>query len=170
MVGIKALSEKIYAIFKKYRYVLLVLAIGLVLMAIPGTGEHAKNNDSDNVEIIQSVPTLEERLTEILSQVAGAGKVRVILTVAEGEEIVYQTNDDTSNTNDSCNVNIDTVTITDAQRNQNGLIRQVNPASYQGAVVVCQGADNASVRLALVDAVSKLTGLGTNCISVLKMK
>lgn len=169
-MDIKAVLEKIFGLLKKYRYALLVLAIGLVLMAIPGTEDGIDINESDNTEIVPSELTLEDRLTEILSQVDGAGQVRVILTVAEGEEIVYQTNDDTASTNDSSSINIDTVTITDAQRNQNGLIRQVNPAAYQGAVIVCQGADNPSVRLALVDAVSKLTGLGSNCISVLKMK
>lgn len=169
-MDIKVLPKKIYALFKKYRYALLVVAIGLVLMAIPGTQENAEGKEADDTQTLQPEPLLEERLSVILSQVSGAGQVRVILTVAEGEEIVYQTNDDTSNTNDSGNVSVDTVTVTDAQRNQNGLVRQVNPAIYQGAVIVCQGADNPSVRLALVDAVSKLTGLGANCISVLKMK
>ena len=64
----------------------------------------------------------------------------------------------------------DTVTVTDAQRNESGLIRQVNPPVYKGAVIVCQGADNAAVRLAIVDAVGKATGLGADKISVLKMK
>jgi stage III sporulation protein AG len=162
--------EKLSELLKKYRYALLVLVIGLVLMAIPSTASRPENNVSTSTETAEPESSLEDRLGEILSQVAGAGQVRVILTVAEGEEIVYQTNDDSASTNDSSSINIDTVTITDAQRNQNGLIRQVNPASYQGAVVVCQGADNPSVRLVLVDAVSKLTGLGANCISVLKMK
>jgi stage III sporulation protein AG len=39
-----------------------------------------------------------------------------------------------------------------------------------GAIVLCQGADVPSVRLAIVDAVSKVTGLVANQISVLKMK
>ena len=41
---------------------------------------------------------------------------------------------------------------------------------YQGAVVVCQGADSAAVRLAVTQAVSDLTGLGADHISVVKMK
>jgi len=39
-----------------------------------------------------------------------------------------------------------------------------------GAVIVCQGADDPQVRLSIVDAVSKVTGLGSDKISVLKMK
>ena len=41
---------------------------------------------------------------------------------------------------------------------------------YQGAVVVCEGAERAAVRLAIVEAVSSLTGLGSDKISVIKMK
>jgi stage III sporulation protein AG len=64
----------------------------------------------------------------------------------------------------------DTVIITDSSRNESGLIRQVNPPVYLGAIVLCQGGDRPSVRLAIVDAVSKVTGLGADRISVLKMK
>ena len=39
-----------------------------------------------------------------------------------------------------------------------------------GAVVVCDGADSASVTLEIVNAVSAYTGLGSNRIIVLKMK
>jgi stage III sporulation protein AG len=39
-----------------------------------------------------------------------------------------------------------------------------------GAVVIAQGADDPSIKLAIVDAVTKATGLGANKISVLKMK
>lgn len=39
-----------------------------------------------------------------------------------------------------------------------------------GAVILCQGADAAEVRLHIVEAVSAFTGLGSNRILVLKMK
>ena len=65
---------------------------------------------------------------------------------------------------------IDTVIITDSERNQNGLIHQINPPSYMGAIIVCQGADDPAVKLSITEAVSKITGLKTNRISVLRMK
>ena len=169
-MDIKGMKKNLFYTLKKYRYVLLVLAIGLVLMIIPGKSRNETNNDSNIAMLTQSEPTLEEKLSTILSQVSGAGKVEVLLTVAKGEETVYQTNDDISNSNDTNNNNSNTVMVTDAQRNQYGLIRQIIPAEYQGAVVICQGADDPNVRLAMVNAVSNLTGLGANCISVLKMK
>jgi stage III sporulation protein AG len=62
------------------------------------------------------------------------------------------------------------VIITDGNRNQKPVISQVIPAKYLGAVIICQGADQPTVRLAIVEAVSKLTGLGTDRVCVLKMK
>ena len=41
--------------------------------------------------------------------------------------------------------------------------------SEHGAVVVCQGADNAAARLAAVRAVSVYTGFGSDRITVLKL-
>ena len=53
---------------------------------------------------------------------------------------------------------------------ESGLVQRVDPPKYLGAVIVCQGADKAAVKLAIVEAVSKATGLGADQISVLKMK
>lgn len=159
---------------RKYRYVLIILLIGLILMMIPGIGVHDKVSEidqkTDRSADSSSVDILEKKLSSLLSQVEGAGKVDVILTIAAGEEIIYQTNEDQSNSDTSSSNKINTVTVTDAARNQTGLVKQIKTEIYQGAIVVCSGADNLSVRLAIVDAVSRITGLGTNCISVLKMK
>ncbi len=166
---IKGFTDKISFILKKYRYPLIVLAVGLVLMTIP----ELKRNENNVPEITSqevSDVSMEDRLSYILSQIKGAGSVQVLLTEATGEEIYYQTNGNENNGENTYSKNTDTVIITDADRNQNGLVRQVNPPAYRGAVVVCQGADNPTIHLAIVDAVSKLTGLGANQISVLKMK
>ncbi len=169
-MDVKALLEKVLKAIKKYRYAALVLAIGLVLMALPIKQENTQQKQEDTDNQITQEQTLEERIAAVLSQINGAGEVQIILTIASGEQVIYQTNEDTTNSGESGSVSVDTVTVTDADRNQTGLIRQVNPATYQGAVVVCKGADDPAVQLAIVDAVSKLTGLGSNRISVLKMK
>ena len=41
---------------------------------------------------------------------------------------------------------------------------------FQGALIVSEGADNAQVRWSIVCAVSALTGLGSDKITVVKMK
>lgn len=158
----------ITAFFRKYRYALLILLIGLVLMWLP-EGESAEPELTVTEEAEKTVE-LEQRLEEILSQIEGAGKVSVLLTVRSGESVVYQTDEDSNVTADSSDMKLDTVIITDSDRAEQGLIRQVNPPVYLGAVVVCQGANSAAVKLAIVEAVSNATGLGADKITVLKMK
>ena len=143
--------------------------IGILFMALQtGTKDNTPSQTASAPQT--AITTLEERLSSLLSQVSGAGNVQVILTMSSGEETLYQANEDVSTQENGMTTKTDTVTVTDAQRNESGLIRQVNPPVYKGAVIVCQGADNAAVRLAIVDAVGKATGLGADKISVLKMK
>ena len=165
----KILNEaKIMNFINRYKYVALVLAVGILLMLLPTKKEAATEPVLKTKE--DSILSVEEKLTQILRQVKGAGEVQVMLTEALGEEIIYQTNDDISNGDTSSSSRGDTVTITDSERNENGLVRQQNPPKYMGAIVVCQGGDNATVRLAIIEAVSNVTGLGADKISVLKMK
>ena len=163
------IKEKVLNMIRKYRYAVVVILIGIVLMAIPGrTREKTPKVEPATQEVVQK--TDEERLEELLSQIEGAGKVRVMLSTAAGEETLYQTNDNTSNSGDSASTRRDTVTATDSDRMETGLVRQVNPPKYLGAMVICEGADRASVRLAITDAVSKVTNLRYDCICVLRMK
>ena len=159
----QSILNKGKAFFIKYRYALLVVLLGLGLMLIPGR-EAAEQTPAP--QAAQSSPSLSEEMEALLSSIEHAGKVKVLLTLETGEETLYQMDED----RDGDSLRLDTVLITDGNRNQQGLVRQVNPAKYLGAVILCQGADSASVRLAIVEAVSKLTGLGADRISVLKMK
>lgn len=152
---------------KKYRYVLLVVLVGLVLLALPEEKEPVKQPESIQTEEKQD---LQEDLAAILSQIAGAGKVEVLLTQATGEETIYQTDEDISTGESTSDIRKDTVLVTGTDRSETGLIRQVNPPTYQGAIVLCQGADSAQIRLAIVEAVMSVTGLRSDCITVLKMK
>lgn len=164
-----ALKDKIPDVVKKYRFALLVLVIGIALMLIPAQKEQVQQ-EQVITETSDNILSVEEQLSQLLSLVHGAGKVQVMLTVSSGEETLYQTNDSDSVSQDSSTTDRDTVTITDASRNEYGLVRQINPPVYLGAIVVCQGADSPAVRLSIVEAVSKITGLGADKISVLKMK
>ena len=152
---------------KKNRYVAIILIAGILFMCLPTM----KKESEDEVEIVpvHNDVSVEEKLGNILTKVDGAGEVQVFLTVASGEQTIYQTNDTLSQDGDSKNSQTDTVTVTDSKRNEQGLIKQVNPPLYQGAIVVCKGADSSAVRLSIVDAVSKVTGLSSDKISVLKM-
>ncbi len=163
------LHSKISELIKKHRYALLVLLIGLILMTISFDSEDKKESMGETVGVETDSRDISGQLEQILSMIEGAGEVKVLLTVASGEQTVYQTDVDRTNGENSSEKS-DTVIVTDGDRAQSGLVQQINPAKYLGAIIVCEGGDKAEVRLAIAEAVARVTGLGTNQISVLKMK
>lgn len=168
-MDIEKLKKRIPRWIQKYRYPILILAVGLVLLMLPTGKTTTQKNEVPSTAAAQ-IPDTGEKLAQILAQIDGVGKVRVMLAVSVGEKTYYHTDEDTTVSDTSSTVHKETVIITDSNRNQSALITQIVPAQYRGAVVVCQGAGNAAVKLAVVEAVSKATGLGADQISVLKMK
>lgn len=161
------LKTKAITLIKQYKLAALILAIGLVLMLLPtGSGEEEPLLSP----AVQPTVSAEAQLESILSQIQGVGKVQVLLTVAEGERTVYIYDEDQSDTLDTGSLRREAVVVTGTDRGQTGLISQVIPPVYLGAVVVCQGGDLPAVKLAVVEAVCDATGLTADKITVLKMK
>ena len=163
------LKAKLVMFVQKYKYALLIILIGIILMLIPQNSFKTSNND-ETISNSEGSVSLSCQLEEILSAVKGAGRVEVILTEASTERFIYQTNEDRLSDSGRTETKSETVLITGESREQSGLITTVIPPVYLGAVVVCDGADDPAVKLAVVDAVSKATGLGSDKIAVLKMK
>lgn len=93
---------------EKYKYPLLVLLLGVLLMLIPGKSDYSAATSDDNP------------LKTVLSSTLGVGRAEVIV-------------------------------------------------SDSGVVVVCDGADNAKVRLEIIHAVGSYTGFTSDRITILKM-
>ena len=105
-------TEKIKKQLDKYKYPLLALLLGLVIMLIPsgnGSADKTDNNTDDD----------EIRLETVLEKCEGVGEAKVLL-------------------------------------------------SENGAVIVCEGAENPEVRLSIIKAVEAFTGLTSDRIQVLK--
>lgn len=94
---------------EKFKYPLIILIVGVVLMLIPGKSTYL-NTPSDT----------DEPLKTVLSCTSGVGRAEVI-------------------------------------------------ASECGVVVVCDGAEDAKVRLDIIRAVSSYTGFASDKITILKM-
>ncbi|MBE6923681.1 MAG: hypothetical protein E7466_00375 [Ruminococcaceae bacterium] len=162
--GSEKIGSKAGELAKKYRYVVIVLLIGIGLMLMPDFSK--KESSSPQIQSTDFVDPTKD-LADILSSIQGVGRVRILLTLHSGEQTVYQSNQKVAADG---SMDTETVIITDSDRNQSGMVQQVLAPQYRGAIVICQGAGDASVRLAVVEAVSDATGLSTDHISVLKMK
>lgn len=161
-------KQRINALFAKYKYPVLILLVGLGLMLLPA-GEKAPKVELP-AETAPVAESLETRLELILAQIAGAGRVSVLLTEEAGRQTLYQTDSLTESDDSGSRRTDDTVLVEDESRTESGLVRQTLEPEYRGAVVLCEGADQPSVELAIVEAVRCVTGLRADQISVLKMK
>lgn len=164
-----SIKNKLVAFIQKYKYAALIVLIGLGLMLMP-----IKKENINTEELVIQEPVsqrdLEKDLENILSKIDGAGNVEVILTLSKGEHTYYQFDTDETMTDNSAGNSVRTVIVSDSSKNEHGIVTRVDPAQYLGAVILCQGAERSTVRLAIIDAVAKATGLGADRICVLKMK
>ena len=163
-------AGELLELLKQYKYVLIVIAAGILLLAWPSGKRSEEPSAAAGVtgqEEDFSVEALEERLGEILSKVEGAGQVSVVLTVRSGMERVLATDRSMTQTADAQEQEEQTVVISTGSGEETVLITQKYP-TFQGALVVCRGGDDPQVQLVLTRAVSALTGLGADRITVCK--
>ena len=158
--------RSIGAQLKKFKYPALILLLGVVLLLWPSKPKQAQAPPEP--ESVQE-PDVQAQMEELLSCIDGAGRVRVLLTKRTGDETLYQTDITESHDADGSE-NRSASTVFSGGSNGVPVVRQIVYGQYQGAVVVCEGADRASVRLELVNAVAGLTGLSADRITVIKMK
>lgn len=161
---------KLISFLKQYRYVLIMILAGLILLLIPSKKKTAQVEMSAGLagdEEDFSVEALEEKLGEILSRVEGAGEVSVVLTVRSGMERILATDHDITDSDDQYREKEQTVTVSVGSNEEVVLITQRYP-TFQGALVVCRGGNDPQVQLVLTRALSALTGLSSNRITVCK--
>lgn len=154
----------------KYKLVLLLVVAGVVLLAWPtGEGAQAQSQPktASNVagEESFSVEELEQRLSQAISRIQGAGKCTVLLSLDQGVERVLATDRAEEQTDDQSTREETTVVCSGEDGEEVVLVTQYYP-SFRGALVVCAGGDDPQVRLAVSQAVSALTGLGSDKITI----
>ena len=124
----------------------------------------------------------EEKLANILSNIAGVGKVKVLLTYSQTSTYVpiYNENVKSSNTTETDSAGGSrTVEENDSQKeviykedssgNREPVTQSIISPKIEGAIITAEGADNAEVKTAIVQAVEAATGLATHKIQVFKM-
>ena len=155
------------AVLERFRLPLLILALGALLLLLPsgGTGKAAQDAQPP-AQQTQPLEDMRQALSQLLFSMEGVGRVELLLTTTGSDEVVYQT--DVRRSGETSEET--TVFSANQSAQKTPVVTKTKKASYAGAVVVCDGADSAVVRLRIVQAVSALTGLGSDKISVIKMK
>lgn len=164
----KGTVEKLW---RRYRYAVFIVLAGVVLMLLP-TGTKQTQETPRAVESGQEVFSLEEmerRMEQILGQIDGVGQLHLMLTLKSGTELqLAEDTELTRQADGSGDSRRQVLTVNRGGAQQEVVVTGQTYPAFQGAVVVCQGADNSAVRLAVAEAVAALTGLRSDKISIVK--
>lgn len=161
---------RLWELLKKYRYPALILVLGLMLMLLPG-GKKDGQEDQEAVPEPGEENQLEQfsrQLETLLSGIQGAGEVRLLLTLETDGQTSYLTDSAENQGADSTQTQRQAV-LARVDGNDQPVVRERTYPTFRGALVLCQGGDDPSVRLSVKEAVSSLTGLGMDRITVLSM-
>ena len=167
--GLKTLKKAL----GRYKFVLLIAAMGVVLLAWPGSKEGTETVAApQNLNEENSCRVLEDEMEKILAKINGVGRVDVMLTLQSGAELVLATNttlrySGSPHNPDDYDRSSETVTVSGGN-GSDVIVTQERSPQYRGALIVCDGGDNDAVRLRIVEAVAALTGLGSDRIAVVR--
>ncbi|MCH5211836.1 MAG: hypothetical protein J1G06_02365 [Oscillospiraceae bacterium] len=131
------------------RIMLVILIIGIVIIAISGSIPSGKKAEEIS-ETVTDVQGEEERLSEILSQIGGAGRVSVMISYAstaekelagESEGRTYISGGDV-------------------------VVKKETYPAVRGVIVIADGAGNPEVRQKIMEAAVAVTGAAANHVCV----
>lgn len=171
------MGEKILPLVRKYRALLIVLLAGVLLLASGGLfggrpepqAAAAAGTETAEEEGF-SLPAFEADLNDKLAAIEGVGHVELMLSLDQTEEAVYAVN--TRQTNSDAggqSFESDLTVVSDGSYGETPVTVKNLLPTFRGAVVLCDGADDAGVRLAVTQAVSTVCGIGSDKVTVLKM-
>lgn len=167
-----AAQQKVVPLAVKYRAVLIVLLAGVLLLASGGRGakEEAVVSDVSAEPSAFDLAAFEQALCDKLAAVDGVGRVELMLSLEESGEAVYAVNTrQTTGMDSSQSYESDLTILSDGSYGEKPVTVKNLLPTFRGAVVLCDGADNAQVRLAVTQAVSTVCGIGSDKVTVLKM-
>ncbi|MBQ8922040.1 MAG: hypothetical protein IJ060_07770 [Oscillospiraceae bacterium] len=126
----------------------------------PSAQEEAVSESAD-----QYRAALEERLTNLLSQMAGIGKAEVMITLSGSSEQIYA-EEVRSNKSDHSSQREASYVITKSGGNESALVTETRYPAVIGAIVLCTNGDHAAVQEAVTRAVSTVLGIPASSVFV----
>lgn len=166
---------------KGRRWLIVIGVVGIALLAL--SEWLPKNRGEDAVETLSAevfVRQTEERLTTLVGSIEGAGKCRVLVTLENGVEYVYATqqrvNSDRSEDTDDDSKRLTqkddserSVIVVETDGGRQGLVVTELQPTVRGVVVVCEGGDREDVRARVTEAVTVAMDLSEKRVCVTKL-
>ncbi len=170
MRGIEVFG-KFRTLWEKGKFALPVLGLGVLLLLWPSGAGETKSTTSPETTAEETMAQQQKEMERILARIEGAGELHLMLTLeSDGERTLAEDTEETlggSQDAPESQSRRETVVLSVSGGEEVVVTRRESPV-YRGALVVCQGADRAEVKLAVTQAVAALTGLGADRITVVK--
>ncbi|MBQ3494525.1 MAG: hypothetical protein IJA69_03835 [Clostridia bacterium] len=169
------LFQKLKSI-KHFEIIIAVLfcAILLVIYVSSFSSNQSTKTDTTSLTTEEYATFLENKLATVLSNVKGAGKVSVMVTLECGIEYVYateseeQTNTTTSGSNTSTKTTTsENILFVTSSGKSVPVVLKENLPKVSGVLVVANGASDISIRLELMNAVTSLLGVDAENVQIL---
>lgn len=138
--------------------------------------------ETSNVEESTSNNDIEYRLENILSDIRGVGKVKVLVTYSQTNQVIPMYDEDSTQTTTEETDSSGGTRITNESSSKKDIIyeekdnkkspitQSIVSAKIEGAIVTAEGAKNSEVKTNIIQAVEAVTGLSTYKIQVFEMK
>lgn len=184
--------EKLRHMRKDQLLIFFLVGVLLLVIALPsGTKEKEKDSRSDEAGAEEAVETqaeeqdyaryLERRLEETLSQLDGAGNVRVMVTLqssaqkiiekdTQGERDAITEEDSQGGRRTSENTSHQETTVYEGvgDKSQEPYVSKELTPRVEGVVVLAEGGENALVKRNITEAIQALFGIDTHKIRIMK--
>ena len=138
-------------------------------------------NEMVDAKANSTTSNIKDELEEILTNINGVGKVKVMITYASSETTIPVFNEESSEENTEetdSEGGTRKVTQTDVRKeviyeesdgNKTLITQKTTSPEMEGAIITAEGADNIDVKTNIIQAVEAVTGLPTHKIQVFKM-
>lgn len=161
--------EKLVSVLKTNRKVQIGLAIlfAVILLVIYFSFQGSSNEQTENQPTVASsaeqyASSLENKLENLLSTVKGAGKVSVAITLENGFEYVYATEESVKETSSGTQTTTSVVLV----NGEPVLTQEIFP-TIKGVLVTASGADDITVKLNLLNAINSAVEVSNDNIIIL---
>ena len=150
---------------------LLLLGLGGLAMLVaasvfPGEKETPSSVEEPTFDQERYAAQTEERLEALIGRLHGAGETMVMITLEEGENYVYVTDEKTEEAPSGYQTEH---VIYNTGNGSAPLLKTTYMPVIRGVVVLCQGGADPAIAGKITEMVSALLDVGTNRISVAKI-
>ena len=167
MAGGFTVKEKWFTVMSRYKFPAIMLLLGVVLMLLPlGKKTAVATQETPPQEF--DLEAMERQMEEIVGCIDGVGRVKVMLTLRTGPTLSLASDKDETLRDAEMRTENQILKLNRGSGMQEVVITQQRYPVFQGAVIVCDGAGNSAVRLQVTEAVSVLTSLSSDKITVAK--